>query len=58
MPREAKLYPDAVPVVGLIACTALALSLAPDVIIAGLAVLAAGLLIRLVTRRRHPAATT
>lgn len=46
MPRKAKLYPDAVAVVGLTGCAVLALSLAPGVIAIGLAVLAAGLVLR------------
>jgi APA family basic amino acid/polyamine antiporter len=46
MPRKAKLYPDAVAVVGLVGCAALAVSLAPRVIAIGLAVLAAGLVLR------------
>lgn len=46
MPREAKLYADAIPIVGLISCAVLALSLAPSVVVAGLAVLVIGLLLR------------
>jgi APA family basic amino acid/polyamine antiporter len=51
MPRDAKLYPDVVPVVGLVACGVLALSLAPVTIATGAAVLAAGLATRWVVRR-------
>jgi basic amino acid/polyamine antiporter, APA family len=46
MPREAKLYPDAVPLLGLVACAVLAVSLALPVVLAGLALLAAGLALR------------
>jgi basic amino acid/polyamine antiporter, APA family len=46
MPREAKLYPDAVPLLGLVACAVLAFALALPVVLAGLAVLAAGLALR------------
>jgi APA family basic amino acid/polyamine antiporter len=42
MPREAKLYPDAVPWTGLLVCALLAFSLAPWTIAAGTVVLAAG----------------
>ena len=51
MPREAKLYSDAVPVVGLISCATLAVSLTPPIILTGLAVLAAGFVLRLLMRR-------
>lgn len=51
MPRAAKLYPDAVPVVGLAACSLLAVSLTAPVVLTGLAVLAAGVLLRLLVRR-------
>jgi APA family basic amino acid/polyamine antiporter len=50
MPRALKLYPDAVPVVGLVACLGLAASLAPRTIGLGLAVLAAGFIVRVVVR--------
>lgn len=53
MPAAGKLYPDAVPVVGLVACFVLAVSLSPSVIGAGLAVLAAGLVLRLVMLRTN-----
>jgi len=52
MPRHAKLFPDVVPVVGLLACTALAFSLPGRVVLTGLAVLTAGLALRLVVRRQ------
>lgn len=51
MPPSAKLYSNAIPIIGGIACVVLALSLAPSVILRGLAVLAVGLLIRAVMRR-------
>lgn len=51
MPRDLKLYPDAVPLVGLVACAVLAFSLAPPTILAGLGLLAAGFLIRFMVRR-------
>lgn len=51
MPREAKLYPDAVPVVGLAACALLTLSLPVRTVAVGLGVLAAGMLLRAVLRR-------
>lgn len=54
MPPSAKLYSNAIPIVGVTACAVLALSLAPPVILRGLAVLAVGLLIRAVTRRIRP----
>jgi basic amino acid/polyamine antiporter, APA family len=50
MPREAKRYSDAVPIVGLTSCTLLALSLAPPVILTGLALLAAGFVVRAAVR--------
>lgn len=46
MPRAAKLYPDVVPTVGLVACAVLALSLRPAIILTGAGVLAAGLALR------------
>ena len=51
MPASAKLYSDAVPAIGLISCCVLALSLAPPVITVGLAVLAIGLLGRVLRIR-------
>jgi basic amino acid/polyamine antiporter, APA family len=50
MPRQAKLYSDLVPWVGVIACVVLAFSLQMPVILAGLAVLAAGVVVRFVVR--------
>jgi basic amino acid/polyamine antiporter, APA family len=46
MPRPAKLFPDAVPFVGLVACTVLAVSLRPATILTGLVVLAVGFALR------------
>lgn len=51
MPARAKLFPDAVPALGLVACILLALSLAPGVMAVGLAVLAAGFVLRTLVRR-------
>jgi APA family basic amino acid/polyamine antiporter len=51
MPPAARLYPNAVPLVGLVTCVVLALSLAPDVIATGGAILIAGLGLRFVARR-------
>jgi basic amino acid/polyamine antiporter, APA family len=51
MPRSAKLYSDAVPVVGLTGCAVLALSLSPSVIGAGILVLLAGFTVRWFLRR-------
>jgi len=51
MPPAAKLYPDAVPITGLIACPLLALSLDPTTIATGAAVLAAGFVVRWLVRR-------
>ncbi|MFO7262129.1 MAG: amino acid permease [bacterium] len=50
MPREAKLFSDAVPVFGLAACTLLAFSLSPRIILTGLALLAVGFLVRWIVR--------
>jgi basic amino acid/polyamine antiporter, APA family len=50
MPRR-KLFPDAVPAVGLVSCAVLALSLTPRIIIVGLMLLAVGALVRLLMRR-------
>lgn len=50
MPASAKLYSNAVPVVGVTACSVLALSLAPPVILTGVTLLAAGLGLRAATR--------
>jgi APA family basic amino acid/polyamine antiporter len=46
MPREAKLYWDVIPAVGLVSCAVLAVSLAPAVILTGLGILAVGLALR------------
>jgi basic amino acid/polyamine antiporter, APA family len=46
MPRSAKLFPDAVPLVGLVACAVLAVSLRPGTILIGLVVLAVGFALR------------
>lgn len=54
MPRRAKLYPDAVPAFGAVACVMLALSLAPGTIVTGLVVLAAGFVARAAVRRISP----
>lgn len=51
MPERAKLFPDAVPMVGLFGCAVLAISLTPTVIVSGLAVLAAGFVVRWIVRR-------
>ncbi|MEX2571591.1 MAG: amino acid permease [Gemmatimonadota bacterium] len=51
MPDDAKLFTDAVPLIGMIACGVLALSLAPHVILAGTALLGAGLLGRAISLR-------
>jgi basic amino acid/polyamine antiporter, APA family len=58
MPRPAKLYPDAVPAVGLFACAGLALSLAPSVIVTGLGILGLGLAGRLLAVRARRARGT
>ncbi|MGE4054448.1 MAG: APC family permease [Vicinamibacterales bacterium] len=46
MPRAAKLYSDAVPMVGLVGCATLALSLTPSIIAMGAGVLLAGVAVR------------
>lgn len=51
MPASAKLFPDLVPIVGVTACAALALSLPPTVIATGMIVLLAGVVLRLLLRR-------
>jgi basic amino acid/polyamine antiporter, APA family len=51
MPRGAKLFHDAVPIIGLLACTLLALSLAVPVIATGAAILLLGFVVRVVVRR-------
>lgn len=50
MPRHAKLYPNGVPLIGLVACTALAISLSFPVILSGIAVLATGFVLRVLLR--------
>ena len=55
MPRQAKLYPDVVPIVGVIGCAVLAFSLSAAVIVTGIATLAAGPLLRALLRRRFAA---
>jgi hypothetical protein len=50
MPRDAKLYPDIVPAVGLAACVFLASSLSPRTAAVGIAVLAAGFAARAAVR--------
>lgn len=50
MAARAKLFPDAVPAVGLLGCAVLAISLTPPVIISGLVVLAAGFVVRWLVR--------
>jgi hypothetical protein len=51
MPPEAKLFHDVVPIVGVTACTLLALSLALPVILWGIAILLAGFALRPLIRR-------
>jgi APA family basic amino acid/polyamine antiporter len=51
MPKRAKLFHDAVPVFGLVACVVLAFSLAPRTILTGLGILAAGFVLRWGVRR-------
>lgn len=51
MPRRARLYPDVVPIVGLVTCTLLAVSLRPSTIVTGLVVLAVGFVARWLVRR-------
>lgn len=55
MPARAKLYPNAIPAVGALACVLLAFSLAPRTILTGLLVLAAGFVGRAAVRRVSPA---
>ena len=52
MPREAKLFPDFVPVAGCVACGLLALSLSPATLLTGLMVLLGGVAARLVINPR------
>ncbi|MBA4157307.1 MAG: amino acid permease [Gemmatimonadetes bacterium] len=51
MPRDAKLYPNAVPIVGMVACVGLAVSLSMPIILLGLGVLATGFVLRAALRR-------
>ena len=51
MPAAAKLYPDFVPVVGLVSCAVLAVSLDVATILAGVAVLTVGIVARMLLRR-------
>jgi basic amino acid/polyamine antiporter, APA family len=55
MPREDRLFHDAIPLFGLVACVVLGVSLAPSVILTGVAVLGAGFALRPIFRRmkRH-----
>lgn len=53
MPRELKLFPNAVPAAGLVACALLAVSLAPATIVTGLGLLAIGIIGRLLLRGAH-----
>ncbi|MBW3625199.1 MAG: amino acid permease, partial [Armatimonadetes bacterium] len=57
MPQEGKLVPDAIPVLGLIFCIALAVSLRSGTMASGLALLALGFLLRGLFRRIYPAAS-
>lgn len=50
MPRELRLYPSAVPALGLAACVLLAASLEPRTALVGIAVLAAGFVVRAAAR--------
>jgi len=54
MPREARLYPNAVPAVGLAACLVLAASLAPRTMALGVGVLALGFVVRAAVRALAP----
>ncbi len=51
MPREAKLFPDALPAVGLVACVLLAFSLSATTVLTGLTILLVGVMVRLAMRR-------
>jgi APA family basic amino acid/polyamine antiporter len=53
MPKRQKLYPNWIPVMGLTACLLMAASLDLRTIIAGLSLLALGLLLRLIIQRLH-----
>ena len=52
MPAGAKLFPNLVPIIGLSACTLLAISLTPATMATGLTVLAAGFIARWLLHRR------
>jgi basic amino acid/polyamine antiporter, APA family len=52
MPQTAKLYSDAIPVIGVVSCAMLALSLTTPVIASGTALLAGGLIARWLVRRK------
>lgn len=54
MPRENKLYPDGVPLLGLVSCILLATTLPLRTIVSGLILLAVGALWRWLWRRRTP----
>jgi len=54
MPREDKLYPDGVPLLGLVSCILLATTLPLRTIVSGLILLAVGALWRWLWRRRTP----
>jgi APA family basic amino acid/polyamine antiporter len=51
MPSETKLFNDAIPLVGLVACGLLAMSLTSTVILTGLSILGIGLIFRFVFKR-------
>jgi APA family basic amino acid/polyamine antiporter len=57
MPSHAKLVPDAVPTIGLVACTVLAVALPRDTIVVGLLILAAGFVARMALHRLRRGAT-
>ncbi|HEX6307975.1 MAG TPA: amino acid permease [Longimicrobiales bacterium] len=56
MPRSGKLYPDAVPIVGAVACAALAVSLPARTMVSGVIVLLVGVALRLASRGLRPQA--
>jgi APA family basic amino acid/polyamine antiporter len=51
MPREAKIYSDAVPIVGLLVCTLLLFALPVVTIVNGVALLLAGIVFRVLRLR-------
>jgi basic amino acid/polyamine antiporter, APA family len=51
LPETARLYPAIVPVIGLVACAMLALSLSPETILVGMLILASGVVLRWIVRR-------